>query len=463
MTPLVRLGNAYSKIECDHDTLFELDRELAVEVPGAFFARRHRPGWDGFWHPLNIMRGEFPTGLLARVRKFLPLAQVKDERQRPPTLPFRKDMLQGVTLADHQEKAVRLILEGNGLGTLGISVAGGKTEQGIAVACHVQGLCVWITHRKDLLYQTTERIKWRTGETAVMIGDGAWGEITDRTKFLVVMPQTALLDPGLFAAQVKSASVMVADEAHTASSANLWFKIAMSVPAFYRVGLTGTPFTDPIRDMRLEASTGPVLIRIKASEMAELGWAVPAQVIYHRLDNPSLPGADYQEARRTLIEENPARNAMIVELAMDAAREGKRCLVICDTIRHVRLLGEILRGENVRSQVLTGKYSSQARIQAKKEFRSGVLEVLLSSPILDMGVDLPELEVVVIAAGGKSASRFIQRCGRALRKSAGKDKATIHDFWDTGSRYTLRHSVSRLQACRREGFEVVGTPEIARN
>ena len=190
--------------------------------------------------------------------------------------------------------------------------------------------------------------------------------------------------------------------------------------------------------------------------MAELGWVVPCQVIYHKVDNQPLPWVDYMEARRTLIEENPERNAMVVDLAIKSAREGRRCLVICDTIRHARLISEILRGEDVRSRMLTGHHDSFLRGQAKKDLKSGALEIMVSTPIWDEGVDLPELEVVIVAAGGKSAARFIQRCGRALRKSAGKDKATIHDFYDVGNKYTVKHSVARIQACRKEGFEVVG-------
>ena len=452
----IRVGNSVCRVETtDRRMIHILDQALAVEVQGAFFARQHRPNWDGRWHPVDVIRGTFPTGLLAKAKTILPVARIEDERIRPAVIPFKKDILQGVELADHQCNAIKLALEA-GNGVIATSVASGKTEQGIAVACHVMGRCVWITHRKDIFYQTAERIKWRTGETAAMIGDGSWDDVKDQ-KFVIAMPQTALMELRTFGYAIEDAAVLIIDEAHTTSAAHTWYQVAQLVPAYFRIGLTGSPDTgDPVRDMRLEASTGPILIRIRAKEMADIGWVVPAEVYYHKMNNPPLHGVDYRDARRMLIEENPDRNAMIVQLAMDSAREGKRCLVICDTIKHVRIIAEVLSGENVRSKVLTGHASGKARVEAKKDFRSGVTEIMITTPVWDLGVDVPEIETVILAAGGKSAVRVIQRVGRALRRSPGKDKAIIHDFIDTGSSYTMRHSMARIKACRTEGFEVKG-------
>lgn len=332
----------------------------------------------------------------------------------------------------------------------------GKTEQGIAIACHVYGKCVWLTHRKDLLRQTFDRIYLRTGEKAALVGDGCWDGDTRNSKFMIVMPQTAITDLQTFAEQVEDASVLIIDECHTAGAASSWFKVAQLVPAYYRCGLTGSPeIGDPVRERRLEASTGKVLVHIKSGEMAERGWIAPAEVVYHKVYNNALPGADYATVRRTLIEENPQRNAMIVEIALEEAQAGRKVLIICDTIRHARIISTIMNGENIRSRMLCGRHPSSVRSEAKRDFKSGVTEIMITTPIWDVGVDIPELEVVILAAGGKSAVRVIQRAGRALRKFPGKKKATIHDFFDTGSVYTIKHSRRRMATCKTEGFELI--------
>jgi len=455
MAATIRLGNAFSRVEADTTVLRFLDDKLAVEVEGAFFARKARPGWDGYWHPISPVNGVFPTGLVSRIKQLIPLAHVVDERVRPPSIPFNPNILHGVTLADHQCESVQAILK-NVNGVIATSVSSGKTEVGIAIATHVPGLCVWVTPRRDIFHQTAERIKWRTGEKAAMIGDGCWEEI-GKKKFAVVMPQTAIKAIDSFSDEIEKATVLITDEAHTTSSANTWYLFSQTIPAYFRCGLTGTPITgDPVRDLRLEAATGPILIRMTAKQTADLGWAVPAEVNYHKISNEALHGADYALARRLLIEENPVRNAKICQLAIDSAHEGKKCLVICDTIRHVKIIGEVLRGEDVRARVLTGKYSSTARMEAKKDLQTGVTNIIVLSPLWDMGVDIPEVDVVILAAGGKSAVRVVQRIGRSLRKHSGKTKAIVHDFLDLGNSYLLRHSMARIRACKAEGFELKG-------
>lgn len=459
----IRVGNAESKVECDNSVLWYLDKALAVEDPGAYWARMHNPRWDGFWHFLNVYKRTFPTGLLERVRKIIPIAKVIDERVRPETRTFNPSILQGVKLFDYQEEAVKKALE-VGSGVLGLSVGAGKTECGIAIGAHVIGKVVWITHRKDIMHQTYERIKWRTGVTPSLIGDGVWDDIKPETKFVIAMPQTALKDLNTYTKQTENAAVLICDEAHTASAANEWYKLALATPAYFRIGLTGTPdnIGDQVRQTRLEAATGKIIMRIKAGEMADIGKVVPAKVIYHKVHNNPTFGLDYITVRRMLIEENAERNAMIVEIAIKEAKEGKRVLIICDTIRHAKIIAEVLNGENVRSMLLTGKSGTTSRNSAKSDFRRGILQVMITTPIWDMGVDIPELEVVILAAGGKSAVRVIQRAGRAIRKSPGKTTAVIHDFIDTGSRYTMKHSYARMLACKNEGFEIIGFPERVR-
>jgi superfamily II DNA or RNA helicase len=455
------LGNAESTIDCERSALYQLDKELAIEDPGAFFARQRRPGWDGLWHFVNVLKKTIPTGLVERAKRIFPLARVIDKRIRPAVVEFNKNILEGINLLDYQCDAIKKALsEKNGI--LALSVGAGKTECGIAAGCHVHGLIVWIVHRKDLLHQTVERIKWRTGIDAAVIGDGAWSDVTPEDKFLVVMPQSALKDIDMFANQVADASMMVADECHTASAANEWYRMSQLIPAYFRIGLTGTPeIGDPVRERRLEAATGKILVQIRAGDMAATGRVVPAKVQYHKVHNLPVYGMDYMQTRRILIEENGERNAMIVEIAMREAKSGKRVLVICDTIRHARVISEVLNGESVRSMLLTGKHNSSARAMAKKNFKSGALEVMITTPIWDVGVDIPELEVVILAAGGKSAVRVIQRAGRAIRSYGDKKEALIHDFFDTGSKYTMNHSMARMQACKREGFEIIGFPVSA--
>ena len=491
--PIIHLWNRTSRVEAPRDILVWLDEQLAVESPGAQWARQNKPGWDGFWHPLNVLSGRFPTGLYRRIKGLLPGCHVEDNRKRPPVRseidPYclrvdpEKPEEPYVTLhgekrlipRDEQVAALIAALE-CGRGVLDLAMAVGKTEVGLLIAAHVPGKCVWIIHRKDLLHQTAERIRIRMGEEPALIGDGQWDERAGQdVKFVIAMDQTVgrpriehtanadkkhYDDLEIFSSQVADAKTVIFDEVHVTGAAQTFFMVAQYIPnAYFRIGLTGTATTDdPVRNRRLEAATGPILYKVSIAEATSKGYLAPARVIYHKAPAPIGPVTlgNYQDARRALIEDNGPRNALIVDLTVEAAQAGRRCLVICDTIRHVRHIADVLRDTGVRSVVLTGHHSSGVRSSAKKDLQSGVLEVAVVSPIWDMGVNLPQLDTVILAAGGKSSVKALQRVGRALRTSPGKTEAVIHDFWDAGSKYTLAHSQARLKLCRRERFAVEG-------
>ena len=69
--------------------------------------------------------------------------------------------------------------------------------------------------------------------------------------------------------------------------------------------------------------------------------------------------------------------------------------------------------------------------------------------LADEGLDIPSLRAVVLASGGKSETRALQRVGRALRTAPGKTEAIVVDFFDNAP-YLKEHSMARLELFRNE-------------
>ena len=61
------------------------------------------------------------------------------------------------------------------------------------------------------------------------------------------------------------------------------------------------------------------------------------------------------------------------------------------------------------------------------KFRAGELTVLVSSQVLDEGLDVPEAEVAIVVGGTASKRRHVQRVGRILRPSPGK-RAHVYEL-----------------------------------
>lgn len=63
-----------------------------------------------------------------------------------------------------------------------------------------------------------------------------------------------------------------------------------------------------------------------------------------------------------------------------------------------------------------------------ENFANGDIQVLLSMKCLDEGVDIPRAEHAIFCSSTGNPRQFVQRRGRVLRKSEGKDKAYIWDM-----------------------------------
>lgn len=105
----------------------------------------------------------------------------------------------------------------------------------------------------------------------------------------------------------------------------------------------------------------------------------------------------------------------------DEISEGKRQIeVVTD------LLGNLL---GMKVAQFTSKENMQERAIIKKEFSEGKnLQALVAIKCLDEGVNIPAIKTAFILASTTNPKEYIQRRGRVLRKSEGKDFAEIYDF-----------------------------------
>ena len=76
-------------------------------------------------------------------------------------------------------------------------------------------------------------------------------------------------------------------------------------------------------------------------------------------------------------------------------------------------------------------------------------QVLIASKIFDQGVDIPELDALILAGSGKSSARALQRIGRVIRGYPGKKWANVIEFWDN-AKYLESHSSARLKIYKSE-------------
>jgi len=92
---------------------------------------------------------------------------------------------------------------------------------------------------------------------------------------------------------------------------------------------------------------------------------------------------------------------------------------------------EVLRAVSslgLRCHEFVHEVSLSEREKLLEQFECGDIQVLVAIKCLDEGVDVPSTKIAFILASSTNPREFVQRRGRILRKSKGKDRALIYDF-----------------------------------
>jgi superfamily II DNA or RNA helicase len=84
---------------------------------------------------------------------------------------------------------------------------------------------------------------------------------------------------------------------------------------------------------------------------------------------------------------------------------------------------------------ITHKSDRDERLDVLNGFKEGRYKVLVTSKVLDEGVDVPDAELGIILSGTGSSREFIQRLGRILRPKADSTrKAKLIEVISAGTR-----------------------------
>ena len=114
-------------------------------------------------------------------------------------------------------------------------------------------------------------------------------------------------------------------------------------------------------------------------------------------------------------------------------------LITVNQIRHGKTLEAMIAG----SKFVHGQTPKEERHKAMEEFENGKMKVMVST-LLNEGSDIPTLDCIIMAGGGKSESAQIQKVGRALRTTEEKKNALIIDVLDQG-KWLRDHSQMRIK------------------
>lgn len=138
----------------------------------------------------------------------------------------------------------------------------------------------------------------------------------------------------------------------------------------------------------------------------------------------------------------PARNKLIVEWWKKNGQSFRSTLVFAVNVEHIHQLEKHFREENIDARSVWGETPSSERISLIRQFKEGKFPVLINCGVFTEGVDIPEIDCILLARPTTSSVLYIQMIGRGLRLTETKKTCVVVDFVDNSAKHSLVTSPS---------------------
>ena len=261
--------------------------------------------------------------------------------------------------------------------------------------------------------------------------------------------QRGLLDEVL--SSYWSKTVFVADEVHYVGSPGIISRLPLEAP--WQIGLSATPvrhydsegteiifeyFNNVVYEMSLEAAIGefltpyfyyPIPVEMTDDEFDEyVELTRYLQKLVHSPDEPMSEAAKKIAIKRARVINNSVAKLDWLENNIEMYSSMQHTLFYVGD----KLFADVKKLLGVDKRVRIHEFTQNQNVGQRKEilsrFEKGNLQALVAMKCLDEGVDIPPTRTAYFLASSGNPREFVQRRGRVLRKSPGKENAVVYDL-----------------------------------
>ncbi|MCK6530391.1 DEAD/DEAH box helicase family protein [Myxococcota bacterium] len=432
-----------------------------AELPGMTWDPRVRR-----WRAPAWRHAELAAALSERGVRFSDGVRNSDVRTQASALAWAP-----LDLRPYQDAAVTSWELSGRRAVLVLPTGSGKTRIALAAMARARLPALCLVPTRVLLAQWCEAIAAVRGEPPACLGDGRRevGPVTVATFESAWRHMERIGD---------RFDLLVIDEVHHFGQGIRDEALEMCVAAA-RLGLTATPPREGDAGARLAERVGPVAYELGMADLAG-SWLAPFHQVtlhvdltrgeraaydhrmaafqaVHREFRRLAPEGSWEDFVRMAARTPPGRAAMAAQREarrMLALTEGKRVVLASLVKRHSDARVLIFTADNdtayrvARDHLvmpITCDIPRQERARALAAFREGRLRALVSSRVLNEGIDVPDADVGIVLGGTQGEREHVQRVGRLLRPSGPEKRAIVYEV-------VARNTVEvRLSRARRKG------------
>ncbi|MDJ0344954.1 DUF3427 domain-containing protein [Streptomyces sp. H10-C2] len=291
---------------------------------------------------------------------------------------------------------------------------------------------LFVAHRKEILDQSLRSYQ----EILVDANFGELfygGEIPDNWTHVFASVQS-LNARALNSFSADHFDVIVIDEFHHGVSAT-YRKILEHFKPMELLALTATPERMDGRNVQDEFFDGRIAAEMRLWEALEYDLLSPFHYfgITDSTDMSAISwskGAYEINALSNLFTGNDARARLVVKAVKDKVTDpgSMKALGFCVSVAHAHFMADFFRRAGLNAKALSGESPKDERKTALDELKAGNLQVIFSVDLFNEGLDIPDIDTLLLLRPTSSATVFLQQLGRGLRRSEGKAVLTVLDF-----------------------------------
>jgi superfamily II DNA or RNA helicase/HKD family nuclease len=289
---------------------------------------------------------------------------------------------------------------------------------------------LFVAHREEILLQSLATYR-------SVLRDGSFGEIHGGGRIAAgrhVFAMVQSLHPERLAEIATDAfDVVVVDEFHHAAAAT-YDQLLNHLQPGELLGLTATPERLDGQDVT-EWFDHRIAVELRLWEAIDQGFLVPFQY-FGVADGTDLRQLSWRRGNyaphelSNLFTNDDLRVAKLLEAVARIVLEpgSMRALGFCVSKEHAHYMARKFTEAGLESVALTGDDDPDVRTQRLNDLRVGRLRCVFSVEVLGEGVDVPDVDCLLLLRPTASATLFAQQLGRGLRRAEGKSHLTVIDL-----------------------------------
>ncbi|MFE1440022.1 DUF3427 domain-containing protein [Streptomyces sp. NPDC058739] len=291
---------------------------------------------------------------------------------------------------------------------------------------------LFVAHRKEILKQSlrTYREVLANGSFGELFYNGEepkdWAYVFASVQSLN-LNRLEKFDPSHF-------DVIVIDEFHHAT-ANTYRRILDHFKPVELLGLTATPERMDGLNVQDEFFGGRIAAEMRLWEALENDLLCP----FHYFgipDNTDLSqiswrsGSYDRDELNNVYTASHARALIVIKQVKDKISDPAkmRALGFCVTRAHAHFMAARFREVGLLATALDSESSSTERQNTLDDLRTGRIQVIFSVDLFNEGLDIPDVDTLLLLRPTNSATVFLQQLGRGLRRTPDKPVLTVLDF-----------------------------------